>query len=74
MKLNKLQSNQKLTNIQLLSLPKQEADYIKHLIHTMDLCYELSVFMSENEPSETINNLIAQRLAVIEKSMECWKE
>ena len=73
MKLNKLQSNQKLTNIQSSSLPMQDEDYIKHLIHTIDLCYELSVFMSVNEPSETINNLVAQRLAVIEKSLEYWQ-
>ena len=65
MKLNKLQSNQKLTNIQPFSLPMQDEDYIKHIIHTLNLCNELSVFMSENEPSELINEQIRQKLMQI---------
>ena len=65
MKLNKLQSHQKLTKIKPFSLPKQEEDYLRHLIHIMDLCYELSVFMSENEPSELINEQIRQKLMQI---------
>lgn len=65
MKLNKLQSHQKLTKIQPFSLPKQEEDYLRHLILIMDLCYELSVFMSENEPSELINEQIRQKLMQI---------
>ena len=65
MKLNKLKSHQKLTKIQPFSLPKQEEDYLRHLIHIMDLCYELSVFMSENEPSALINEQIEQKLIQI---------
>lgn len=65
MKLNKLQSNQKLTSVPPFLLPKQEENYLKHLIHIIDLCYELSVFMSENEPSELINAQIRQKLIQI---------